>query len=69
MTQEEFEQHKRDWAKEWLMMWKWQSTVMDFEQYMLKKGIHPDEYKKLNESIGLKWDEYGNPSPIIDDEK
>ena len=33
---------------------------MDFEQYMLRKGIHPDEYKKLNESIGLKWDEYGN---------
>lgn len=69
MTQEEFEQHKRDWAKEWLMMWKWQSTVMDFEQYMLKKGIHPDEYKRMNESIGLKWDEYGNPSPIVDDEK
>ena len=68
MTQEEFEQHKRDWAKEWLMMWKWQSTVMDFEQYMLKKGIHPDEYKKLNESIGLKWDEYGNPSPTTDNE-
>jgi len=68
MTQEEFEQHRRDWAKEWLMMWKWQSTVMDFEEYMLKKGIHPDEYKKLNESIGLKWDEYGNPSPITDNE-
>lgn len=69
MTQEEFEQHKREWAKEWLMVWKWQSTVMDFEQYMLKKGIHPDEYKRMNESIGLKWDEYGNPSPIVDDEK
>lgn len=68
MTQEEFEQHKRDWAKEWLMMWKWQSTVMDFEQYMLKKGIHPDEYKKMNESVGLKWDEYGNPSPTTDNE-
>lgn len=68
MTQEEFEQHKREWAKEWLMVWKWQNTVMDFEQYMLKKGIHPDEYKRMNESIGLKWDEYGNPSPITDNE-
>lgn len=69
MTQEEFEQHKQDWAKEWLMVWKWQNTVIDFEQYMLKKGITPDEYKKMNESIELKWDEYGNPSPIINDEK
>jgi len=66
MTQEEFEQYKQQWAKEWLMKWKWQNV--SFEQYMLNKGMTPDEYKKMNESIGLKWDEYGNPSPIINDE-
>jgi hypothetical protein len=68
MTQEEFDEHKRAWAKEWLMVWKWQNTIMDFEQYMLKKGITPDKYKEINESTGLKWDEYGNPSPIIENE-
>jgi hypothetical protein len=67
MTQQEFEQHRQTWAKEWTMKWKWQD--IDFESYMLMNGMTPDEYKKMNESTGLKWDEYGNPSPIIDGEK
>jgi hypothetical protein len=47
MTQQEFEQHRQTWIKEWND--KWRLLDIDFETYMLMKGMSPDEYKKMNE--------------------
>ena len=47
MTQEEFSQHRLTWLKEWND--KWRVLDIDFEAYMLMKGMSPDEYKKMNE--------------------
>ena len=47
MTKQEFEQHRLDWLREWAD--KWRHLDIDFESYMLMKGVSPDEYKRLNE--------------------
>lgn len=47
MTKQEFEQCRLTWIKEWAD--KWRLLDIDFETYMLMKGISPDEYKRLNE--------------------
>ena len=47
MTQQEFEQHRKTWIKEWAM--KWRLLDIDFEMYMLMKGMAPEEYKSMNE--------------------
>ena len=47
MTKEEFEQYRQTWAKEWTD--KWRLLDIDFEVYMIMKGVTPDEYKRLNE--------------------
>jgi hypothetical protein len=47
MTQEEFEQYRKTWIKEWAEQWR--PLDIDFESYMLMKGMSPDEYKKMNE--------------------
>jgi hypothetical protein len=47
MTQEEFEQYRKTWIKEWAEHWR--PLDIDFESYMLMKGMSPDEYKKMNE--------------------
>jgi hypothetical protein len=47
MTQQEFEQHRQTWIKEWTD--KWRLLDIDFEAYMIMKGMSPDEYKKMNE--------------------
>ena len=49
MTKQEFEQHRLEWLKEWND--KWRLLDIDFEMYMLMKGVSPDEYKRLNEMI------------------
>ena len=48
MTQEEFSQHRITWLKEWNE--KWRTLDIDFECYMLMKGMSPDEYKAMNEA-------------------
>ena len=48
MTQEEFSQHRLTWLKEWND--KWRVLDIDFESYMLMKGMTPDEYKAMNEA-------------------
>ena len=55
MTKEEFEQHRQTWAKEWFDNWR--LLDIDFEMYMLMKGVTPDEYKRLNESDNDEWTE------------
>lgn len=47
MTKAEFEQYRLTWIREWAD--KWRLLDIDFETYMLMKGISPDEYKRLNE--------------------
>jgi len=47
MTQQEFEQHRQTWLREWND--KWRLLDIDFETYMIMKGMSPDEYKSMNE--------------------
>ena len=47
MTYEEFNKHRQDWIREWAD--KWRHLDIDFEAYMLMKGVTPEEYKRLNE--------------------
>ena len=48
MTQQEFEQHRQTWIKEWSD--KWRLLDIDFEMYMMMKGMAPDEYRSMNEA-------------------
>jgi hypothetical protein len=48
MTQLEFEQHRQTWIKEWSD--KWRLLDIDFEMYMMMKGMAPEEYKSMNEA-------------------
>ena len=48
MTQQEFEQHRQTWIKEWSD--KWRLLDIDFEMYMLMKGMAPEEYRSMNEA-------------------
>jgi len=59
MTQQEFEQHRQTWLREWND--KWRVLDIDFETYMIMKGMSPDEYKSMN---GLNWQK----NELIDDE-
>ena len=59
MTKQEFEQHRQTWIKEWTD--KWRLLDIDFEMYMIMKGMAPDEYKAINEA---GW----NKNELIDDE-
>jgi hypothetical protein len=59
MTQQEFEQHRQMWIREWND--KWRLLDIDFEMYMIMKGMAPDEYKAINEA---GW----NKNELIDDE-
>jgi len=59
MTKEEFEQHRQTWLKEWNDQWR--LLDIDFETYMIMKGMSPDEYKAINEA---NW----NKNELIDDE-
>ena len=54
MTKAEFEAHRLEWLKDWST--KYRVMDIDFESYMLMKGVSPDEYKRLNEMPD------GNPS-------
>ena len=49
MTKEEFEEHRLEWLKDWHSNHRLMD--IDFETYMVMKGISPDEYKRLNEMI------------------
>jgi len=59
MTQQEFEQHRQTWVKEWND--KWRLLDIDFETYMIMKGMAPSEYRDMNEASWKK-------NELIDDE-
>jgi hypothetical protein len=48
MTNLEFETHRQTWIKEWSD--KWRLLDIDFEMYMIMKGMAPDEYRSMNEA-------------------
>ena len=47
MDKLEFEKNRQVWIKEWAD--KWRFLDIDFETYMMMKGMAPEEYKKMNE--------------------
>jgi hypothetical protein len=47
MTQLEFEQHRQTWIKEWTDQWR--LLDIDFETYMVMKGMASEEFKTMNE--------------------
>lgn len=62
MTNLEFETHRQTWIKEWSD--KWRLLDIDFEMYMIMKGMAPEEYRTMNEAswgknelIYDEWDE------------
>jgi hypothetical protein len=59
MTKKEFEQHRQTWIKEWTD--KWRLLDIDFEMYMMMKGMAPEEYRAMNEA---SW----GKNELIDDE-
>ena len=59
MDKEIFEQHRQTWIREWND--KWRLLDIDFETYMVMKGMAHDEYKLMNEA---SW----NKNELIDDE-
>ena len=63
MTQQEFEQHRQTWIKEWSD--KWRLLDIDFETYMVMKGMAPEEYRTMNEASWGKNEM--NDGTIIDD--
>ena len=49
MTQQEFEHHRSVWKYEWYN--RWRLLDIDFEMYMLMKGLSKEEYDKLNSEL------------------
>ena len=41
--------HRLEWLKDWHSTYR--LLDIDFESYMLMKGVTPDEYKHLNEML------------------
>jgi len=46
MTKQEFEHQRSVWKYEWYNHWR--LLDIDFEAYMLMKGLSKEEYNKLN---------------------
>lgn len=46
LTKEEFEKFRKTWKEEWYDHWR--LLDIDFEMYMLMRGLTKEEYKKLN---------------------
>jgi hypothetical protein len=49
MDKNDFENHRLEWLKDWHSTYR--LLDIDFESYMLMKGVTPDEYKHLNEML------------------
>jgi hypothetical protein len=46
VTKQEFEKFRETWKLEWYDHWR--LLDIDFEAYMLMKGLTQEEFKKLN---------------------
>ena len=49
MDKETFEQHRLVWKYEWYN--RWRLLDIDFEMYMLMKGLSKEEFNKLNSEL------------------
>jgi hypothetical protein len=49
MTKQEFENQRSVWKYEWYNHWR--LLDIDFEAYMLMKGLSKEEYNKLNSEL------------------
>lgn len=49
MTLKEFKENREEWIKEWFNNYR--LLDIDFETFMIMKGMHPDIYYKLNEEL------------------
>ena len=52
MELEEFKEHKATWLKEWYL--KHRLTDVDFEMYMLMRGLSREEFWVLNKQSNEK---------------
>ena len=48
-TKEEFEKYRETWKSEWYDHWR--LLDIDFECYMLMRGLTKEEFKNLNNEI------------------
>jgi len=46
LTKEEFEKFRETWKSEWYDHWR--LLDIDFEMYMLMRGLTEEQFKKLN---------------------
>jgi len=46
LTKEEFEKFRETWKEEWYDHWR--LLDIDFEMYMLMRGLTEEQFKKLN---------------------
>ena len=49
LSKQEFEKYREIWKSEWYDHWR--LLDIDFEAYMLMKGLTKQEYKNLNSEI------------------
>ena len=49
LSKEEFEKYRETWKSEWYAHWR--LLDIDFEAYMLMKGLTKQEYKNLNSEL------------------
>jgi lysyl-tRNA synthetase class I len=49
VTKQEFEKFRETWKEEWYAHWR--LLDIDFEMYMLMRGLTKEEFKKLNSEI------------------
>ena len=49
LSKQEFEKFRETWKEEWYDHWR--LLDIDFEAYMLMKGLTKQEYKNLNSEI------------------
>lgn len=75
VTYDDIKGRQDNWYQQWEMTTaenkEWEKWGVDHLRKVLKIPKYKAEKEMMwaNLQWGLKWDEYGNPSPIIDDEK
>ena len=53
LSKQEFEKYREIWKSEWYTHWR--LLDIDFEAYMLMKGLTKEEFKKLNSEINCDF--------------
>ena len=56
LSKKEFEKYRKTWMSEWYDHWR--LLDIDFEAYMLMKGLTKQEFKNLNNELWQKHIDY-----------